>query len=128
MLNGGTVALAEGTINGSGDLAPTDLTGYGTVNLTFNSADTVRADGGTLEFTNMVDSSAATAFEIGSAANSVLKFDSAVGTATTSPTITFEGGDDGHGVQEKAPQFGGLIASIADVFLLRPADAFLLRR
>ena len=28
----------------------------------------------------------------------------------------------------KGPQFEGLIASIADVFLLRPADAFLLRR
>ena len=28
----------------------------------------------------------------------------------------------------KAPQFGGLLASIADVFLLRPADALLLRR
>jgi len=29
---------------------------------------------------------------------------------------------------EKGPQFGGLLASIADVFLLRPADAFLPRR
>ena len=115
VLKGGTVALAGGTINGSGDLAPTDLTGYGTVNLPFNSADTVRADGGTLEFANMVDSSAATAFEIGSAANSVLKFDSAVGTATTSPTITFEGGDDGHGVVDltkiSLSDFHGVIAN-----------------
>ena len=30
--------------------------------------------------------------------------------------------------EEKAPSSGGLLASIADVFLLRPADAFLLRR
>ena len=54
------ITLAGGTISGLGALAAnTNLTGWGTVSIPLNSADTVTASGGTLEFTNTVDSTTA---------------------------------------------------------------------
>ena len=111
------LTLAGGTISGLGDLADnTNLTGYGTVSIiSFNSADIVTASAGTLEFTSAVDSSVATSFDIAAAAHSVLEFDAAVGTATTHPTITFEGADNGHGVLDltaiSLSDFHGVIAN-----------------
>ncbi len=110
------LSLAGGTISGSGNLsANTNLSGYGTVSIPLNSADTVTANGGTLEFTNAVDSNAATSFDIASAVNSILKFDGAVGTASINPIVTFDGGDDGHGVLDltsiSLSNFHGVIAN-----------------
>ena len=93
------ITLAGGTISGLGALANnTNLTGWGTVSTPFKSADTVTASGGTLEFTNTVDSTTASTFHIANVANSVLKFDGAVGTNSVHPTIIFDGGDGGKGV------------------------------
>ena len=72
------------------------------------------ANAGILEFTNAVDATAATSFDIAAAADSVLKFDAAVGTAAINPTITFEGSDDGAGVLDLTKillsDFHGVIA------------------
>jgi FecR protein len=110
------LSLAGGTIAGSGDLASdTNLTGYGTVDIPLDSADHVTANAGKLEFTNAVDATAATSFDIAAAAESILKFDAAVGTATVNPTITFEGSDDGAGVLDltkiSLSDFHGVIAN-----------------
>jgi autotransporter-associated beta strand protein len=110
------LSLAGGTIGGSGNLAAdTNLAGYGTVSIPLDSADQVTASGGTLEFTTAVDSTTATAFDIAAAANSVLKFDAAVGTASTNPTVTFEGSDNGAGVLDltaiSLSDFHGVIAN-----------------
>ena len=109
------LSLAGGTITGSGDLAAdTNLTGYGTVSIPLDVADLVTANGGTLEFTSAVDGTMATSFDIAAAANSVLKFDAAVGTASVNPAITFEGDDDGAGVLDLSAislaDFHGVIA------------------
>ncbi len=110
------LSLAGGTIGGLGNLAAdTNLTGYGTVSIPLDSADQVTASGGTLEFTKAVDSTMATSFDIAAAANSVLKFDAAVGTASVNPTITFAGDDDGAGVLDltaiSLSNFHGVIAN-----------------
>ncbi len=110
------LSLAGGTIAGSGHLAAdTNLTGYGTVSISLDVADLVTASGGTLEFTNAVDGTSATSFEIAAAANSVLKFDAAVGTAAVHPTVTFEGSDNGLGVLDLTAialsDFHGVIAN-----------------
>jgi VCBS repeat-containing protein/autotransporter-associated beta strand protein len=110
------LSLAGGTIGGSGNLAAdTNLAGYGTVSIPLDSADQVTASGGTLEFTKAVDSTTATVFDIAAAANSVLKFDAAVGTASTDPTVTFEGSDNGAGVLDltaiSLSDFHGVIAN-----------------
>ena len=107
------ITLAGGTISGLGDLAAnTNLTGFGTVSIPLNSADTVTANAGTLEFTQAVDSSAKTFFDIAAAVNSILEFDAAVGTISVRPTITFEGGDSGPGTLElvSLSNFYGIVA------------------
>jgi Hint domain len=84
------ITLAGGHIGGSGNLAgSTNLSGYGTVDIPLNLANTVTASGGTLEFTGTVDATTQTNFHIGVGAT--LKFDGAVGTATNHPTVTFDG-------------------------------------
>lgn len=103
------VTLAGGTISGSGDFAAnTNLTGWGTVRIPHNSADTVTASGGTLELTSAIDSSAVTTFHIANVASSVLKFDGAVGTSSIRPPIFFDGGDGGVGVLDLTSLSGGL--------------------
>ena len=47
---------------------------------------------GLSEFTGTIDGTTASSFHIANTANSVLKFDAAVGTASIRPTITFDGG------------------------------------
>ncbi len=114
--NSAGLSLAGGSITGSGDLAAdTNLTGCGTVSIPLDVADLVMASGGTLEFTNAVDGTAATSLEIAAATGSVLKFDAAVGTASVTPTITFIGSDDGAGVLDltaiSLSNFHGVIAN-----------------
>ena len=87
-LDGGTLTDASGLTIGSG----ATLTGSGTVVAPVDGAGAVTASGGTLEFTGTIDSTTASAFHIANAANSVLKFDGVVGTASIHPTITFDGG------------------------------------
>ncbi len=122
LTNSAGLTIAGGTISGLGDLAAnTNLSGYGTVSIPLDSADTVTADGGTLVFTSAVDSTTATSFDIAAAANSVLKFDAAVGTGSISPVnpiITFVGGDNGHGALDltgiSLSNFHGVIANFDD--------------
>jgi VCBS repeat-containing protein len=103
------LSLAGGTIGGLGNLAAdTNLSGYGTVSIPLNSANTITASGGTLEFTSAIDSSAATTFHIANVTNSVLKFDGTVGTSGKPPTIVFDGGDGGKGALDLTSLSGGL--------------------
>jgi large repetitive protein len=100
------LTLAGGVISGSGGLASnTNLAGYGIVSIAYNSADTVTATGGTLEFTKAVDSTGTTTFHIADVAGSILKFDGAVGTNAIAPTIVFDGGN---GVLDLTSLSGGL--------------------
>jgi fibronectin-binding autotransporter adhesin len=108
------VTLAGGLLGGWGDLtADTNLSGWGTVCIPLDVADTVTATANTantsgyggaslpLEFTNSVDCTTATTFDI--AAGADLKFDENVGTApeteqfantvgsgSVTPPVTFE--------------------------------------
>jgi fibronectin-binding autotransporter adhesin len=112
----GGLSLAGGTIGGLGNLAAdTNLTGYGTVSIPLDSADQMTASGGTLEFLKAVDSTTATAFDIAAGANSVLKFDAAVGTTAVKPIVTFQGSDNGLGVLDltaiSLSDFHGVIAN-----------------
>ncbi|HMK70186.1 MAG TPA: hypothetical protein VK442_04360, partial [Xanthobacteraceae bacterium] len=99
----------EGVISGTGGLTLTSGTE------TLSGADTYSGEttinGGTLDFTSAVDSSVATTFNIASAA--VLEFGAAVGTATTNPTITFQGGTGELYLSSLSNNFYGIIADFA---------------
>ena len=106
------ITLAGGTILGSGSFSPgTKISGYGIVGISPNS-DPITASGGTLEFITGIAN--ASAFDIQNVANSVLKFDAAVGTDVLHPSIVFDGGDDGNGVLELTPtalaNFHGIVS------------------
>jgi hypothetical protein len=93
------VSLAGGNITGAGNLsASTKLSGYGTVGIPLDSADTVTANGGTLELFGTVDATTASTFHIANTLTSVLKFDGSVGTSAVHPTIIFDGSEGGQGL------------------------------
>ena len=111
----GQITIQGGTINGTGAISSdTNIIGYGTVNLSsFDAADTVTASGGTLDFTNSVDSTTATTFNI--ANNSVLS--SMELSAPTRPS-TFLGIGGAIGVLDLessvANSFHGVIANFTE--------------
>ena len=89
LLGGGTLSDPSGLTLASANLL---LGGFGSVQATVDGAGRLIATGGTLEFTAAVDGSIASDIRIGSAAGSVLKFNSTVGSMTVHPTVTFNGG------------------------------------
>jgi len=107
-LDGGTLTDASGITLGSG----ATLIGMGTVLATLSGGGTITANGGTLEFKNAVDGSAASAFQIANVLGSDLQFDSSVGGAAIRPTITFNGANDLLDLsQTTLSNFQGVIAS-----------------
>jgi hypothetical protein len=128
LTDAGGVTLAGGEIIGLGDLAAnTDLSGYGTVGIPLDSADTVTASGGTLEFTAAVDGTVGSTFHIGSTAGSVLKFDGAVGAGAVNPSVIFDGGDGGAGILDltstSLANFHGIVAGFSDGEGIKVANA-----
>ena len=113
----GAITLSGGTITQSGAaLTLTSITGSGTVNGS-PTVTTVTASGNALEFTGAVDlTGSATAFHIANVANSVLKFDGAVGTASINPTVTFDAASSGVGILDltgiNLSDFHGVIANL----------------
>ncbi len=114
-LNGGVLNIAGGSVNDSSvSIGGGTISGFGTVKGSVTgTGGTIVATGGALEFTNTVSLSAGAVLDIGSAANSILKLDSAVGSGDT---ISFL--DPNTGVLELANvgaigAFNGTIAGLA---------------
>ena len=121
----GHIAMQGGTINAGAISSDADITGYGTISVSsFNSAGTVTAVDGTLDFTKSVDSTTPTTFNIANKPSSVLEFDGAVG---TNETIQFSGPDGAVGeldlMSSVANSFNGVIANFTDDEKIKVANA-----
>ena len=99
-ITNGTIKLDGGSLTDTAGLtigAGASLTGFGTITTgttgptDFESTGTVTATGGALEFKTATNQGAAgTAYHITDTPGSILRFDSAVGTAGLTPTVTFD--------------------------------------
>jgi autotransporter-associated beta strand protein len=114
---GGTIALGGGMLSAVSTLsigAPMRLLGFGTVQSVVDGAGALVSAGGLLEFQTAVDPTTASAIRVGLAAGSVLKFDSAVGTSSVHPTITFLGGTSLLDLSSTTlPSFHGVLSGFA---------------
>jgi large repetitive protein len=107
-LDGGTLTDLSGlTLNGGAN-----LTGFGTIGAgtTIDGTGTIIASGGTLDIKGTVDSTNLTAFTIANVAGSDLKFESAVGTLSVHPTISFSGSTGVLDLTNQIANFKGTVA------------------
>ena len=99
-LDGGTLIDTNSaglTIGGGATLIGNGVIGNSTNSTPVGGTGNIIASGGILEFKGAVDASALSSFEIANLPNSELKFDSALGTSSIHPTITFDGANSGQG-------------------------------
>lgn len=107
-LDGGTLTDLSGlTLNGGANLTGFGMIGTGTA---IDGIGTIIASGGTLDIRGTVDSGNLTAFTIANVAGSDLKFESAVGTASVHPTVSFSGSTGILDLTNQISNFKGTVA------------------